>query len=66
MKIFNVNLGKAIRLSNDMLALADKGDLARDDTGCGILYGIMRDSAHKLKQLAEKEISKHKKAGKWE
>ncbi len=65
MKPYNVNLTEVLRLSNDLMHLADKGDLDRDDIGCGILYGVMRDSAHQLKQLADNEIKKHKKNGKW-
>ena len=38
-----------------MIDLADQGDTHREDNGCGILYGILRDSAYKLKKLAEEE-----------
>jgi len=48
-----------------MLALADKGDADREDTGCGILYGILRDSAYKLQKIAEKEKAAHIKKGWW-
>jgi hypothetical protein len=49
-----------------MIKLADRGDLEREDTDCGILYGILRDSAYKLKRLAETEKAKHIAKGKWE
>ena len=49
-----------------MLELADKGDAAREDTGCGILYGVLRDSAYKLKKLAEKEKKAHIEKGQWQ
>jgi hypothetical protein len=49
-----------------MIDLADKGDIEREDVGCGILYGILRDSAYKLKQLAEKEKTAHMEKGWWE
>jgi hypothetical protein len=45
--------------------LADRGDASREDTGCGILYGILRDSAYKLQQLAEKERQTHIRKGIW-
>jgi hypothetical protein len=48
-----------------MIKTADKGDIEREDTGCGILYGVMRDSAYKLKQLAEEEKRKHIRKGWW-
>jgi hypothetical protein len=49
-----------------MLELADLGDEHREDTGCGILYGVLRDSAYKLKKLAEKEKAAHVKKGVWQ
>jgi hypothetical protein len=48
-----------------MIKLANKGDVDREDNGCGIMYGILRDSAYKLKQLAEAEKEKHIKKGWW-
>ena len=48
-----------------MLALADEGDAVREDTNCGILYSVLRDSAYKVKQLAEEERKAHKQKGWW-
>ncbi len=48
-----------------MVELADKGDSERDDDACGILYGILRDAAYRIKKLAEAEIISHIKKGKW-
>ena len=48
-----------------MLNLADQGDVDREDNGCGILYGILRDSAYKLKKLAEDEKENHINKGWW-
>lgn len=62
----NRNITRTLRLANYMIRLADKGDSDREDTGCGVLYGILRDSGYKLKQLAEKERGAHKKKGAWE
>jgi len=42
-----------------MIILADEGDDSRRDKSCGILYGVLRDSAYKLKNLAEKEKQNH-------
>ena len=44
-----------------MIQLANMGDAQREDTGCGILYGIVRDAAYKIKKLAEKEKHNHSK-----
>jgi hypothetical protein len=59
------NIRKTLSLANYMIRLADIGDADREDTGCGVLYGILRDSGYKLKQLAEKEKGAHKKKGTW-
>jgi hypothetical protein len=65
-KSFNDNLLKTVRLTREMLALADEGDRDRDDDSCGILYGILRDTAYRLRALAERECNKHRDAGKWD
>jgi hypothetical protein len=49
-----------------MIQLANQGEEDREDTGCGILYGILRDSAYKLKRLAEEEKIKHIAQGRWQ
>jgi hypothetical protein len=46
-----------------MLELADAGDAAREDVGCGVLYGVLRDSAYKLQKLAEAEQEAHLRKG---
>jgi hypothetical protein len=61
----NEHILKTLELTKHMIELADKGDAAREDTGCGILYGILRDSAYKLRQLAEKEREAHIRKGIW-
>ncbi len=63
---FNVNLTRVTRLTREMLALADEGDRDRNDDSCGILYGILRDMAYRLRNLAEEECTKHRDAGKWD
>ena len=45
--------------------MADQGDADREDNGCGILYGVLRDSAYKLKKLAQDEKVNHIKKGWW-
>ncbi|HIJ40246.1 MAG TPA: hypothetical protein HPP90_04075 [Deltaproteobacteria bacterium] len=52
-------------LVEDMLGLADEGDAVREDSGCGILYGVLRDAAFKIKKLAESEKNAHIKKGWW-
>jgi hypothetical protein len=59
------NIKSTIQLAKEMIELANKGDIDREDSGCGILYGILRDYAYKLKQLAESEKENHIKKGWW-
>ena len=60
------NLKEAIILAERMIRLADQGDLDREDTGCGILYGMLRDAGYKIKHLAEDEKRKHIAKGRWD
>lgn len=65
-KPFNENLRRLLGLTREMLALADEGDQDRTDNTCGIIYGILRDAAYKLRKLAEDECKKHEQEGKWD
>jgi hypothetical protein len=49
-----------------MIRIADRGDAEREDTGCGVLYGILRDSAYKILKLAEEEKQRHLAKGWWQ
>jgi hypothetical protein len=60
------NIISTIKLADQMIRLADRGDAQREDTGCGILYGVLRDAAYKLKKLAEAEKQSHMRKGWWE
>ena len=59
------SLKKTFKLAKNMLDLADEGDRVREDAGCGVLYGVLRDSAFKIKLLAEAEKDAHVKKGWW-
>jgi hypothetical protein len=61
----DINIKKILQLTDKMIELAETGDAQREDTGCGILYGVLLDSAYKLKRLAEKEKENHIKKGWW-
>ena len=65
MRACDKHILKTLELTEKMIALADKGDADREDTGCGILYGVLRDSAYKLQKLAEREKEAHVKKGLW-
>ena len=59
------SLKRTFELAKNMLDLADEGDEVREDAGCGVLYGVLRDSAFKIKLLAEAEKDAHIKKGWW-
>ena len=48
-----------------MLELAQAGDEHREDIGCGVLYGGLRDYAYRIIQLAEAEKQAHENKGFW-
>lgn len=59
------SIKKTFKLVKDMLDIADEGDAVREDNGCGVLYGVVRDSAYKIKKLAEAEKEAHIRKGWW-
>jgi hypothetical protein len=65
LKNCNENIKKTIALADEMIDLSEAGDADREDVGCGILYGILRDSAYKIKKTAEAEKQAHIKKGSW-
>jgi hypothetical protein len=59
------NILKILNLAEEMIVLADRGDADREDVGCGVLYGVLRDTAYKLKRMAEEEKRSHQEKGWW-
>ncbi|WP_300667436.1 hypothetical protein [Desulfoluna sp.] len=66
MKTCDHNIKSTLELVEAMIQLAERGDSDREDNGCGILYGILRDAAYKIKQVAEMEREAHIRKGWWE
>jgi hypothetical protein len=60
------NLRQAILLAERMIKLADIGDGDREDTGCGILFGMIRDYGYKIMRLAQSEKLSHIAKGGWD
>ena len=48
------------------MVLADQGNEARKDSSCGVFYGTLRDTAYKLRDLAQKEKLLHQQNGIWD
>lgn len=65
MKPCDKNIKKTLHIVDEMIKLAEQGDRNREDNGCGILYGILLDSAYKIKKIAEEEKKAHIKKGWW-
>lgn len=65
MKQCHKNIFEALELARRLLVLADQGDAARTDVGCGVLYGVIRDCACKIRRQAEQELEEHKAMGLW-
>ena len=65
MKRCDENIMKTIMIADQMLVLADQVDAQSEDSSCGILYGILRDSAYKILKLAEQEKQGHINKGWW-
>ena len=61
----NENIKNTLKLVNEMIFLAKKGCLDRFDNGCGVLYGVLLDSAYKIRKIAEIEKETHIKKGWW-
>jgi len=61
----NLHIARTLQLTEEMIRLADLGETDREDNGCGILYGVLRDSAFKLRKLAEAERQNHIRKGWW-
>jgi hypothetical protein len=61
----NLHIERTLALAEEMIHLADQGEADREDNGCGILYGVLRDSAYKLQKLAEDEKQNHIQKGWW-
>ena len=65
MKPCDKSIKKTLEMVKAMLEVADQGDAVREDTGCGVLYGVVRNSAYRIKKLAEAEKDAHIKKGWW-
>ena len=59
-KSANEHLMEIVGLTHRMVALADEADLQREDDGCGIVFGALRDAGYGIRKLAQKELVKHK------
>ncbi|MBD3392939.1 MAG: hypothetical protein GF418_12610 [Chitinivibrionales bacterium] len=66
MRASNENIERAIDCARELLFLADKGDMQREDEECGVLFGIIRDTGYQIRRLAQKERERHRQRGTWD
>ena len=53
------NLNRVKQLCYEMLEIADYGDKYRKDDGSGVVFGLLRDCAYKIRSVTEKQIARH-------
>lgn len=61
----NNSIRESLRLARELTLLADKGEVDCADDGCRVLYGVVRDCAHKVRSQAEREKEAHILKGIW-
>ena len=66
MKRYNECIKRVLELSREMIILADDGQLAAEDDGCRLLFGVLQDCAYKLRKKAEEEKAAHDRADRWD
>ncbi|MEJ5357228.1 MAG: hypothetical protein WHT06_01015 [Desulfobacterales bacterium] len=65
MRPCNRHILETLRIAEEMIRLADRGENDREDSGCGILFGVLRDAGCKIRRLAEAERERHIRKGWW-
>ena len=53
------SVGQLLQLSQELLELADKAECESMDEGCYVLFGVVRDCAHKMIREAQRECEEH-------
>jgi hypothetical protein len=61
----NECIRRALRFGRELTLLADEADLCREDDGCGVLAGVLRDCAYEIRAQAERERDAHRRQGVW-
>ncbi len=62
----DLNIAQTIDLAKEMIRLAQSGYEEQEDSGCGILYGVLLDSGYRILDLARKERQAHIQKGWWQ
>jgi hypothetical protein len=60
----DVQIRSILDLADRMIVVSEKGFLSCDDDGCLLLNGMVRDSAYRIRDAAERERDSHLTQGK--
>ena len=52
-------LEKTLDITDEMIRLADQAEAACSDNRCAVVYGILRDSAYRVRNEAQRERENH-------
>jgi len=61
----NEHILKALDIANDLMGLANNEEVLGNDNVCGILLGVMRDCAYKIRRQVERERQARKAKSQW-
>jgi len=61
----NEHILKALDIANDLMGLANNEEFLGNDNVCGILLGVMRDCAYKIRRQVERERQGRKAKCQW-
>ena len=64
-KQHNEYILKALKIANDLIDLANNEKVLGNDNVCGILLGVMRDCAYKIRRQVERECQGRKAKSQW-
>lgn len=66
MRDCNKHIVETLEAVRNLIILADEGERDAEDDSCMVLYGVVRDSAYRIRLQAEKERERHIGEGKWD
>ena len=64
--IQNMGIRQALLMADELVSLAETGGGHSEDDGCMLLYGIIRDCGHVIRDRAQKERTLHQLLGLWD
>jgi hypothetical protein len=58
-------LQEALDFARRLEILANEGDARCDSDGCAVVFGVMRDSAYKIRSQAKQELMRLQRGRAW-